>query len=216
MLAAHTQRHALIALVAMSAVIGCRTNRAGAANRDNVPDTTATARADSASPDHNNGEWSDTKIVRVAMTANTLDSMGGAFALQLATSPAVKDFAQTMIRDHGGANKQAKSLMQRAHIPDSMHTGSDDPAQKMIQDATDHQTELRKLSGVEFDKAYIDREIDMHQNVLDALDDDLIPHAQNAELKAFLGQIRPVVASHLERAKSLKDQLSKGPTPASR
>lgn len=206
---AHTQRHALVALVALGAVIGCRTNRAGAANRDNVPDTTATAMNDTrtdGSPD--NSAWSDTKVLRIVMTANMLDSLAGAFALQSATTPAVKEFAQTMIRDHGAANKQAKALQTRAHIADSLHVNADDPAQKMIRDAEDHQSELRKLAGIEFDKAYIDREIDMHQDVLDAIEDDLTPNAQNPELKNYLTQARGIVASHLERAKALKDQLA--------
>jgi putative membrane protein len=215
---AHTQRHALVALVALGAVVGCRSNRADAANRGDVPDTTATAMANEnrnndtpnndGSPD--NSAWSDTKVLRIAMTANTLDSLGGTLALQSATSPAVKEFAQTMIRDHGSANKQARALQTRARIADSMHVNSDDAAQKMVRDAEDHQSELRKLAGIEFDKAYIDREIDVHQDVLDAIEDDLVKHAQNPELRNYLEQTRGVVASHLERAKTLKDQLNNG------
>jgi putative membrane protein len=215
---AHTQRHALVALVALGVVVGCRSNRADAANRGNVPDTTATAMANEnpnndGSPD--NSAWSDTKILRIAMTANTLDSLAGTFALQSATTPAVKEFAQTMIRDHGSANKQAKALQARAHIADSMHVNGDDAAQKMVRDAADHQSELRKLAGLEFDKAYIDREIDMHQDVLDAIEDDLVKHAQNAELRTYLESARGVVASHLERAKALKDQLGNAKTNSS-
>ena len=212
---AHTQRHALVALVALGAVIGCRTNRAGAANRDNVPDTTATAMNDSMRHDdgsHDNSAWSDTKILRIVMTANMLDSLGGTIALKSATSPAVKEFAQTMIRDHGSANKQARALQARTQIPDSTHVNSDDPAQKMVRAAEDNQGELRKLAGIEYDKAYIDREIDMHQDVLDAIKDDLVEHAQNAELRTYLESVRAVVASHLERAKALKDQLSNAKT----
>ena len=213
---AHTQRHALVALLALGAVVGCRTNRAGAANRDNVPDTTATAMNDTMRHNddgsHDNSAWSDTKILRIVMTANMLDSLGGTIALKSATSPAVKEFAQTMIRDHGSANKQAKALQARAHIPDSTHVNSDDPAQKMVRTAEDNQGELRKLAGIEYDKAYIDREIDMHQDVLEAIDDDLLKNVQNAELRSYLESSRAVVASHLERAKALKDQLSNAKT----
>jgi putative membrane protein len=213
---AFTHRHALVAglaLAAVTVIAGCRPNRAGAANRDGDVATDTMAARDTMAGNHN-GDWSDSKIMRVVMTANSIDSAGGAFAAGMATSPAVKEFAQTMVRDHGAANKQGKTVMQRAQVADSMHVGGDDPAAKMQQRAIDQQGELRKLSGVEFDKAYIDGEVKMHQDVLDALDDELIPHAQNAAVKGYLEQIRPAVASHLERAKMLQDQLNNGATPA--
>jgi putative membrane protein len=43
--------------------------------------------------------------------------------------------------------------------------------------------------------------------VLDALDQTLIPGAQNAELKALLVKVRPAFVAHLEHAKSLRDAL---------
>jgi putative membrane protein len=45
------------------------------------------------------------------------------------------------------------------------------------------------------------------QTVLDALDQTLIPGAQNAELKALLQGARPAFAAHLERAKQVKSTL---------
>jgi putative membrane protein len=46
-----------------------------------------------------------------------------------------------------------------------------------------------------------------HQAVLDAIDQTLIPGAQNAELKALLEQTRPAVAAHLEHARRLQGSL---------
>ena len=63
------------------------------------------------------------------------------------------------------------------------------------------------MTGAAFDKAYIDNEVTYHQAVLDALDQTLIPGAQNAELKTLLQTVRPNIAGHLERAKSIQTTL---------
>jgi putative membrane protein len=63
------------------------------------------------------------------------------------------------------------------------------------------------LTGAAFDRAYMDREVEYHQTVLDAIDQTLLPNVQNAELRALLEQTRPAVASHLEMAKSIQTKL---------
>jgi putative membrane protein len=225
MVAASTHRQALLAgfvLVALGVAGGCRTERAGAAGsgdmgtRDGVSDTaTMRAPADTRGTTgertgmRDGGEWSDAKILRIAMTANTIDSTAGAHAARTAQSPAVKEFAQTMMRDHGAANKKARDLMRSANIPDSAHVDEDDPAAEMAKDAQDAMGKFREKAGTEFDEAYIDHEVDMHQKVLDQIDNDLLPNAQSQAIRAYLQEIRPVVAAHLERAKQLKDQVGR-------
>ena len=63
---------------------------------------------------------------------------------------------------------------------------------------------LRALSGAAFDRAYVDREVAYHQQVIDALDKILIPGAQNAELEALLVKVRPAFVAHLSHAKQLQ------------
>jgi predicted outer membrane protein len=45
-----------------------------------------------------------------------------------------------------------------------------------------------------------------HQEVLDALDNKLIPNAQDASLKANLQQVRPTVAQHLKKGAALPER----------
>ena len=63
---------------------------------------------------------------------------------------------------------------------------------------------LRKRKGGAFDKAYIDHEIAYHQQVLDAIDQTLVPGAKNEELKALLVKVRPAFVAHMEHAKQLQ------------
>ena len=142
----------------------------------------------------------DAQIAHVAVTANSIDSAAGQTAKQKGTSKAVKDFAQTMINDHGSVNKQAVALATKLKV-----TPEDNDVSKSLKSAADASaSSLQGKSGADFDKAYIDNEVTYHQNVLDALDKTLIPGAQNAELKALLEKVRPSIAAHLARAKQIQ------------
>jgi putative membrane protein len=47
----------------------------------------------------------------------------------------------------------------------------------------------------------------MHEKVLRQLDDQLIPSADNAELRQLLTATRATVSSHLEQARQIQAQL---------
>jgi putative membrane protein len=66
---------------------------------------------------------------------------------------------------------------------------------------------LKGLSGKEFDKAYIDGEITLHQKVIDVADNKLVPNVKNEELKALLVKVRPTLESHREHAEKVKGML---------
>ena len=75
--------------------------------------------------------------------------------------------------------------------------------------AADNVKHLRQLSGAAFDRAYIDHEVTYHQQVLDALDNTLIPNAKNDQLKSLLSKVRPAFVARLEHAKQLQASVGK-------
>jgi len=161
-------------------------------------DTTATAPAPApAAPN-------DAQVAHIAVTANSIDSAAGVTAKGKGTAKDVKEFAQMMITDHGTVNKQAVALAQKLGV-----TPEDNDVSRSLKAGADSsQTALQGKTGADFDRAYIDREVGYHQAVLDALDNTLIPSAQNAELKALLQKVRPNVAAHLQRAKAIQTSLA--------
>jgi putative membrane protein len=145
----------------------------------------------------------DAQIAHIAVTADAIDSAAGKYALEKGSSKAVKDFAQTMVNDHGAVNRQAVALATKLGV-----TPEDNNVSKQLMDGADQaHSNLETLTGAAFDRAYMDREIAYHQAVLDALDSTLIPGAQNAELKALLTAVRPNFVAHLARAKSVRSGL---------
>ena len=176
---------------------------AACAKTETPPADTSTAAAPppaAAAPAIN-----DAQIAHIAVIANAIDSAAGELAKQKGTAKTVKDFAQTMITDHSGVNKQAVALATKLNV-----TPEDNDVSRQLKSGADATAaSLNGLSGAAFDKAYIDNEVTYHQAVLDALDKTLIPNAQNAELKALLEKVRPAIAAHLDHAKTLQASLAK-------
>ena len=182
---------------------GADTTGASAAAVTTPPPAAANSTATSGTPAA--GTLNDAQIAHVGVTANSVDSTAGELAKKNGSAKAVKDFAQTMITDHTGANKQAVALATKLNV-----TPQDNDISKQLKSGGDQSNaNLQGLKGAAFDSAYIANEVTYHQAVLDALDKTLIPQTQNADLKAFLQKIRPVVAAHLDRAKTVQSGLGK-------
>jgi putative membrane protein len=149
------------------------------------------------------GEPNDAQIAGIVVAANTVDINAGKLAKSRSHNKEVKSFAQRMITDHTGVNKQASALVKKLKV-----TPEESATSKSLKD--DGAATLKKLKGMkgaEFDKAYIDNEVTYHQAVLDALDKTLIPNAKNAELKDLLTKTRPAFEDHLEHAKKIQASM---------
>jgi putative membrane protein len=147
----------------------------------------------------------DAQIASIVVTANQVDIDAGQFAGSRATSDEVKTFARLMVTDHTGVNKAATDLAAKLKV-----TPEDNPTSRSLKaDGEKSLTHLKTLKGAAFDKAYIDREVAYHQQVIDALDKTLIPGATNEELKALLVKVRPAFVAHLEHAKRLQTSTRK-------
>ena len=197
-ISAHVSLISIIAIAACSKSEKSAADSAASAATTSAPDTAKPAAA--AAPAVN-----DAQIAHIAVTANAIDSTAGALAKKKASAKAVKDFAQTMVSDHAGVNKQAVALATKLNVTPE----DNDVSKQLTAGAEQNIANLQSLSGAAFDKAYIDHEVAYHQAVLDALDKTLIPSAQNADLKALLVKVRPAFVAHLDRAKSIQSSLAK-------
>jgi putative membrane protein len=147
----------------------------------------------------------DAQIASIVLTANQVDIDAGRLATSRSTSDEVKAFARLMVTDHTGVNKAATDLAGKLDV-----TPQDNPTSQSLQaDGDKNLAHLKTLTGAAFDKAYIDREVAYHQQVIDALDKTLIPGATNEELKALLVKVRPAFVAHLEHAKRLQASASR-------
>jgi putative membrane protein len=143
---------------------------------------------------------SDAQIAAIVVTANQVDIDAGAYASAHTDNADVKGFADRMVADHTGVNKDAVALVTKLHVTPE----ESDTSRALKSGGDENLTHLKSLSGKELDKAYIDHEVAYHEAVINALDQVLIPNAQNAELKAMLVGVRPAFVAHLEHAKHVQ------------
>jgi putative membrane protein len=152
----------------------------------------AVAHAQSAKPD-------DAQIAHVAYTAGQIDIANAEQAMKKSNSKEVRDFAQSMLRDHKAVNDQALALVKKLNV-----TPKDNDTSKSITKAqTDKRAELEKLNGAAFDKAYAANEVAYHKTVNGALEQTLIPSANNGELKSLLQTGLKIFQGHQQHAEHL-------------
>jgi putative membrane protein len=139
---------------------------------------------------------SDAQIAAIVVTANAIDIGNGKIALDRIKTPAVRDFANLMIKDHTAVNDSATALVTRLGVkPEASDTS------KSLESASNtEQQKLRTMPAAGFDRAYLANEVAYHRQVLGAISDVLIPNAQNAELRKMLVDVKPAFQAHLEHA----------------
>jgi putative membrane protein len=142
----------------------------------------------------------DAQIAGIVVAANTVDIDAGKLAEKMSNNKDVKAFAQQMVTDHTGVNKQASALVKKLNVTPE----DSDTSKSLKQGGEANIAKLKGMKGADFDKAYIDHEVTYHQAVLDAVDTTLIPNAKNAELKETLVKTRPAYVAHLEHAKHIQ------------
>jgi len=147
----------------------------------------------------------DAQIAMIAVTADTVDIDAGKQAAAKTQNKEVKEFAETMVRDHTAVNNKAIALAKKLGV-----TPEESATSKSLKTNGDAELAKQKaLTGAAFDKAYVDNEVAYHEAVAGVLDKTLLPNTKNAELKSLLESARPIFVSHLEHAKMLQKSLSK-------
>ena len=147
----------------------------------------------------------DAQIASIVVTANQVDIDAGKLAEPKSHNAEVKAFAQRMITDHSAVIKAGSELLAKLNV-----TPQDNPtSQSLKSDGDKNLAHLKSLEGAAFDKAYMNREVDYHTQVIGALDKTLIPSTTNPEFKALLVKARPTFIAHLEEAKRIQASLGK-------
>jgi putative membrane protein len=122
----------------------------------------------------------------------------GKVASERATHPQVKQFAQMMVRDHQMAGDELRQVATAANVQVT-------PAAEPDGDHKDAQEELAKLSGNEFDRKYMDKMVDEHEEAVNELEKKA--DAENAQVRQWATKTLPKVRQHLEQAKQIQQTL---------
>ena len=142
-------------------------------------------------------------IAGILTTANQGEIDAGQLASTKAVSPAVRDFANMMVRDHTSALSDARATFDRSHlVPNTTNTTA-----MTLQDLSSRtRRSLDQYAGSAFDRTYMQSQVDMHQWLLTQIDSSLMPSSRG-DLRTLLVNQRAAVAAHLDRARSILNSL---------
>jgi len=146
---------------------------------------------------------SDASFLKDAAEAGMYEVEGSKIALQKATDPQVKAFAQQMIDDHTKAGQEVAALASQkgVKLPDSPSM-----AQKAKLKTLEHWTQ----SG--FDHHYADGVgVSAHKDAVKAFT-KASTEAKDADVKALAAKTLPTLQHHLEMAQQLADATKKTTT----
>ena len=146
----------------------------------------------------------DAEIVAVTSAANTGEIEMAKLATKTSQNAQVKAFANMMINEHTEAETKGKKIAQAAKLTPT----DNDVSTKLKSSVETTMTTLKAKKGTDFDREYMDAQVHAHQDVLSAIDDTLLPSAQNPDLKSHLGDVRGHVVKHLARAQEISQSLS--------
>lgn len=147
---------------------------------------------------------SDAEIAAILDAANSAEIEAAKLAQTRGTNSEVKSFAQSMVDAHSKNDSQGDALISRLKIKPSETATS----RNLKSQASLKMKELNSKTGADFDRAYLDSQVTMHQQVATDLQSRLIPAAKNPEFRTFLQDTLTHVQSHLSDAEKLKSAMA--------
>jgi putative membrane protein len=145
----------------------------------------------------------DLQIAHAAYTAGDIDIRYAHLALALSDNADVRDFANTMVRDHAAVNDAAIALVTELKVTPEDNALS----QALVKGAADKRAELMSLEGEAFDCAYATNELAYHQVVNKTIAENFLPAVTVAPLKDLLEDALATFTQHEGHAEHMVAQL---------
>jgi putative membrane protein len=140
---------------------------------------------------------SDRKFVMEALKGGMAEVELGKLASERAANDGVKQFGKRMADDHGKAGSELMKLAQDKGLTapselDSKHARL--------------RNKLAKLSGAEFDRAYVDEMVKDHRQDVKEFRREA-DKAKDPDVKAFAAKTLPTLEDHLKQVEGLQAQV---------
>lgn len=144
-----------------------------------------------------NNNQGDQGFLNEAASGGMMEVELGRYAQENAVNPRVKNFGAMMVRDHSKANEELKSLASSKSL--TLPSAMDDKHMKMVND-------LKGKTGADFDKEYMKEMVNDHEKDVDEFRKQS-ENANDADIKAFAAKTLPVLQTHQDSAKAIRDAL---------
>jgi len=205
----------IAALIAALALVACNTRDRQAAdttstarvdtttNRVGAAADTAGRRVQTAAGSLVNSKWNDTTILAYTSEASRGEIRESELAARKATNPTVKTYARQLISDHRALMKELEGFQTKLAVKTDTSMDEVHDLMKHVNDDINDLT--KKTAGADWDKEFIDHEINDHKDLLDKLQ-DVAKKTTSSDLRAALEKATGKVQEHLTKAQDIKDK----------
>lgn len=135
----------------------------------------------------------DAKFMKEAAGGGMAEVQLGKLAQEKASSDQVKQFGQRMVDDHSKANQQLEQIAAQKNVRLPKQPNAKEQAEK---------SRLEKLSGDQFDKAYMSHMVADHKKDVAEFQKESSA-AHDPDIKSFASQTLPTLQEHLKQAQSI-------------
>jgi len=143
----------------------------------------------------------DPQIVDVLIAVNAGEVEQNTFAVTRAQAPEVRSTAQNFAAAHTEVLAEVEEVASQQSI-----APEESPISKKLKKASKHTLgKLESADAAEFDTVFVQSQIKVHDQVLDIIDEQLLPAVRNPELRTLTQKNREAVAGHLEQLRSLAE-----------
>ncbi|WP_218081633.1 DUF4142 domain-containing protein [Anthocerotibacter panamensis] len=140
----------------------------------------------------------DSAFLRQVAQSDSVAIKFSQLALEKATTPAVKQYAQKIVEDHTQSNQKLKQLALEREIPL--------PSDTLQPNKQAQYNTLSKIPGIEFDGAYLRQQVQEHTSTV-ALYEKQLQEGKAPLVKRFAARTLPMILTHQQEARALANQL---------
>lgn len=145
----------------------------------------------------------DDNVAGALTTANSGAIEVAQLGVAEAESNQVREFAQRLIDEHRAAGERTEGLLNDEGIASANWALTTD-----LQNNTRETLEaLRTYDGADFDREFMEWEVQNHRYVIETIENTLIPAARDGDLEDHLEALLPTLRDHLRSAQSILDSL---------
>ena len=172
----------------------------GMSSRDTVPSSAPAPVGETGA----GSEATPPAVLSQMNVANTMEIQLSRMASKQATTPAVKRIAAQLVTDHTKNRTEVTELAKKLNVSLTPATGGNVSAS----DSAAMPAELQGKSGPEFDRAFVQHQIQLHQSNIQKIESQLLPAVQEPQVKAYLQKTLKAMQGHLATLEKTEQQIS--------
>ena len=143
----------------------------------------------------------DEDFIKDVAQSTQVELAASTLAMAKASNAEVKAFAEKLVKEHTEASRELTALVDVKGVL----LREDDPG--LVAKKRKHES-LQTLTGVEFDKEYLEDMISDHESAM-ALFGRQVQYGKDAAVKAFAEKTLPTLRDHLKAARDLRAKIGK-------